>query len=111
MMTSQQSFRLFVYADWAMLTVGFAAISVSIGWVINAIFRTDKGRRRQTLRKALICILVFAMFWATQLSVTILFVNDHWTPLLMVLFALPIVVMLAGLIASIVYGTLPLFCG
>jgi hypothetical protein len=45
------------------------------------------------------------MFLGTQLSVMIVFANDHWTPLLMVLFALPMVVMLAGLIASVVYGT------
>src|SRR3990172_7745655 len=73
MMTPQQAYSLFVYADWAMMLVGLGALVASIGWGIYAILPTNKGRRRRTLRKALISFLVFAMFWGTQASVTIPF--------------------------------------
>ena len=46
-----------------------------------------------------------ALFWGTQASVLIPFFNHRWTPLLIFLFALPIVFMLAGLVVSVVYGT------
>jgi peroxiredoxin len=105
MMTPQQAFRVFGYASNAMVVVGLVAAAISVGWGIYALFRKDKGQRRRTLRTSLLSFLVFAMFSGTQLSAMIVFVNDHWTPLLMVLFALPMVVMLAGLIASVVYGT------
>ena len=45
-----------------------------------------------------------AMFYGTQASLTIAFFNEQWTPLLIVLFALPVVLMLSGLIASLAYG-------
>ena len=35
------------------------------------------------LRKALVCFLVFAMFWVTQVSVLIAFTNHSWSPLTM----------------------------
>jgi peroxiredoxin len=104
MMTPQQAFDLFVYADWAMLLVGLAALSTSIGLGIFAILPTNRGRRRRVLLRALISFLVYAMLWGTQASVMVAFVNEQWTPLLTVLFALPIVVMLVGLVASIAYG-------
>jgi len=104
MMTHQQAFRFFVYADWAMLIVGLAALSTSLGWAVYSILLMNKGRRRPILLRALICFLVFAMFWGTQASVTVAWFNHQWTSLHIVLFALPAVVMLCGLIGSISYG-------
>jgi len=104
MMTPQQAYRLFMYADWAMLIAGLAALGASIGWGICAIFPRNKGRRRRVLLRALMSLLVVAMFWGTQASVTVAFFNKEWTPLLIVLFALPVVVMLVGLIASIAHA-------
>jgi peroxiredoxin len=106
MMTPQQAFWLFAYADWAMLLVGLAALIASICWGIYAILPRNKGRRKRTLRTALICFLIFTMFLGTQMSVVIPFFNhDHWTSLLIVLFVLPVLVLLPGLISSVVYGT------
>jgi peroxiredoxin/uncharacterized integral membrane protein len=110
MITPQQAYRLFIYADWAMLTGGLAAIGASVGWGLYAILPRNKGRRRRVLLRALMSFLVFAMFWGMQASVTVAFFHEQWTPLLIVLFALPVVVMLVGLIASIAYAaraTLP----
>jgi peroxiredoxin len=104
MMTPQQAFLVFAYADWVMLIAGIAAIVATIGWCIYAIFPRNKGRRRRVLLRALKSFLVFALFYGTQCSVLIWFVNQQLTPLLIVLFALPVVVMLAGLIASIAFG-------
>jgi hypothetical protein len=104
MMTPQQANCLFMYVDWAMLFVGLAALSTSIGLGIYAMFPVNRGRRRRVLLRALISFLVFTLFWGTQASVTIVFFNVQRTPLRMVLFALPVVVMLIGLIASIAYG-------
>jgi peroxiredoxin len=104
MMTPQQAYRLFVYADWAMLFVGLAALSASICLGIYAISPRNKGRRKRVLRIALICFLVVAMFYGTQASVLIRFFNVQWTPLLIGLFTLPVVVMLVGLAASVTYG-------
>ena len=44
------------------------------------------------------------MSWATQASVLVPFVNHEWSPLLVVLFALPGLLSLIGLVASIAYG-------
>ena len=99
-----QAFRLFVYADHAMLLVGLAAIITSIVWSIYAILPSSKGRRKRSLIRALIGVLVFAMFYGTQGSVLIAFLNPQWSPLQIILFTLPIVVMLVGLIASITCG-------
>ena len=104
MMTPQQAFHLFVYADWAMMFVGLAALSTSIGLVIYAILPTNRSRRRRVLLRALISFLVFATSSGTQASVMVAFLNQKWSPLLIALFALPIVAMLVGLIASIAYG-------
>lgn len=105
MMTPQQAERLFVYAYWAMLFVGFASLSTSIGLGMYAIFPGNKGRRKRVLRTALISFLVFAMFFGTQASMMIaVFSNGQWTPLRIVLFSLPVVVILIGLVASITYG-------
>ncbi|MGO9108254.1 MAG: hypothetical protein ACLP9L_03380 [Thermoguttaceae bacterium] len=104
MITLQQAFRIFVYADWAMLLVGVVALCMSVGWAIAAIFPRFKGRRGRVLLRALICLLVFAMFWGTQASVLVAWFNHQWTPLRLVLFALPVVVMLLGLTGSIAYG-------
>ena len=104
MMSPQQAFRLFVYADWAMLIVGIAAIGAAIGWAIYAVLPRNRGQRRRVLLKALMSFLVVAMFWGTQASVTVAFFHEQWTPLFIVLFALPVVVMLVGLIASIAYA-------
>ncbi len=105
MMSPQQAFVLFSYADWAMLLMGCAAMLVSIGWGIYAILSVNKGRRRRPLLRALIGFLVFAMVYVTQLSVLIPFFNNwQWTPASIVLFALPIVAMVVGLIASIACG-------
>ena len=104
MMSPQQAFRLFVYADWAMLIVGLAAIVAAIGWATYAVLPRNRGQRRRVLLKALMSFLVFAMFWGTQASVTVAFFHEQWTPLFIVLFALPVVVMLVGLIASIAYA-------
>ncbi len=105
MMTPPQAFRLFVYADWAVILVGLVAAAASIGWGVYAILPSNKGPGRRTLRKPLMSFLVFAIFWGTHLSVMTAFSNDNWTLLLIILFALPVVVMLAGLIVSVVYGT------
>jgi len=109
MLTPQQAFRLFMYADWTMLLAGLAAFVISIGWCVYSILPFNKGRRRRTLRNALICFLVFALFFGTQWSVTIpltrIFFDDPSTPLCKVLFALPIVVMLSGLIASVGFAS------
>jgi MFS family permease len=104
MMTPQQALRVFVYADWAMLLVGVVALCMSVGWAIAAVFPRFKGRRERVLLRALICLLVFAIFGGTQASVLIAWFNHQWTPLRLVLFALPVVVMLLGLIGSIAYG-------
>ena len=103
-MTVQQAFRLFVYADWAMLLVGLAALCASIGWGLYAILPRNKGRRRPALLRALVGLLVFAMFFGTQVSVSIAWVNQQWTFLQTVLFALPLVIMALGLLGSIAYG-------
>ena len=104
MMTPEQAYRLFVYIDWAMLLVGLGILGASIFWGISAVLPTNRGRRWRTLRKALICLLVFAMYWATQASVTIAFFSDRWTPLLVVLFVLPAVAFLAGFVTCVVCG-------
>lgn len=106
MMTPHQVYRLFAYTDWAMLFVELAALIVSISWGVYAIFPRNKGRRKRVLRTALISFLVFAMFYGTQASVMVahININEQWSPLLFVLFALPVVVMLVGLAASITYG-------
>ena len=104
MMTPQQAFHLFVYADWAMLFVGLAALSASIAWGIYAILPRNKGRRRRVLLRALISFLVYAMAYGTQCSVLVWFFNQQLPPTQIVLFALPVVAMLVGLIASIAYG-------
>jgi peroxiredoxin len=44
------------------------------------------------------------MFYGTQASVITTFGNQQWTSLRIVLFALPVVVMIVGLAASITYG-------
>jgi MFS family permease len=103
MLTPQQAYRLFVYADWAMLLVGLAMIVASISWGMYGILPRNKGRRRRILLRALVCLLVFAMFYGTQASLTIPFFNEHWTPLLIVLYALPVVLGLSGMIASVAY--------
>ncbi len=105
MLTPQQAFRLFVFVDWAMILVGIALLATSAGWVLYAIFPKNKGRRRRLLLRALICLVMFAILWGTQASVLIAFFNNQqWTTLSVVLFALPVVFMLFGLIASIAYG-------
>jgi peroxiredoxin len=104
MMTPQEAFRVFCYADWAMGLAGVVAFCMSIGWAIAAILPRYKGRRRRVLLRALICLLVVVMFWATQTSVLIPFFNQQMTVPLAVLFVLPVVVMLAGLIVSVTYG-------
>lgn len=103
MMTPQQAYRLFVYADWAMLLLGLVALGASIGWGVYAALPRNRGRRKRVLRTALLCFLVFAMFLGTQASVTTYF-SSQGSPRYIVLFALPVVVMLTGLAASIVYG-------
>ena len=103
-MAPQQAFDLFRYADYAMMFVGLAGLSASIGLGIYAMLPGNTGRRRRALLRALISFLVFAMSWGTQASVMIAFLNRQSTPLLIVLFALPIVVMLIGLIVSIACG-------
>ncbi|MBN2292808.1 MAG: TlpA family protein disulfide reductase [Pirellulales bacterium] len=104
MMTPQEAYKLFVYADHAMILVGLTALSTSIGLGIYAILPGTKGRRRRPLLMTLVSFLIFAMFWGTQASVLIAFFNPQWTPLQIVLFALPVVVMLAGLTTSIAYA-------
>ena len=105
MMTPQQAFKLFMYADWAMMLVGVAALIAAIAWGLWAILLPRyKGRRKHQLLGALTCFLVFVMAWVTQMSVMIPFVNEKWTPLLIVLFASPAVLMLIGLIAFIGRG-------
>ena len=103
-MTPQQAFRYFVYADWAMLIVGLAALSTSLGLAVYSILPKNKGRRRTVLLRALVCFLVFAVFWGIQASVMVAWFNHEWTPLRIVLFASPAVAMLCGLIGSISYG-------
>jgi peroxiredoxin len=104
MITSQQANLLFVYADWAMLFLACVALSASIGWAIFAILPRYKGRRKRVLRTAAISFLVFAMFYGTQASVVVALSNKEWNPMQIVLFALPVVVMLGGLAASITFG-------
>jgi len=104
MMTPQQAERLFMYADWAMLLAGLATITVSIILCVCAILPSNKGRRSRTLRWALIFFLVFALFYGTQWSLTIHLVYDLSPLLYKVIIALPLVVMLSGLIASIGYA-------
>ena len=104
MMTPKEAYRLFVYTDWAMLSVGLAALIASIIWGVRAFLPKNKGRRKGLLRTALISFLVSALFYGTQVSVTIPFLHEQWTRLRIVLFALPVVVMLLGLATSITYG-------
>lgn len=105
MITYDQAMRCFVYADWAMLIVALAALSTSLGFAGYSILPKNKGRRRTVLLRALICFLVFAMFWVIQASVMVASCHpDQWTPLRIVLFASPAVAMLCGLIGSISYG-------
>ena len=104
MLTPDQAFRLFVYADWAMMLLGLALIVAAIGWGISAILPRNRGRRRQVFLKGLVCLLVAALFYGTQASVLIAFLNPQWTALQLVLFGLPFAIMLAGLIASLTYG-------
>jgi hypothetical protein len=75
-MTPEQAFRLFVYADWAMLIAGIAALIAAIALAGYAILPRNKGRRRPVLLRALISFLVFAMFWLAQASVLIAFWKD-----------------------------------
>jgi len=103
-MTPQQAFSLFVYADWAMLFLALVALIASISWAIFAILPRYKGRRKRVLRTATISFLVFAMFYGTQASVMVAFVNNEWNPMRIILFALPVVVMFGGLAVSITYG-------
>ncbi|HEX5471258.1 MAG TPA: TlpA disulfide reductase family protein, partial [Lacipirellulaceae bacterium] len=104
MLTPQQAFQLFVYADWAMGLVGVALLAAAVGLVLYAVLPKNKGRRRRLLLRTLACLVMFAILWGTQVSVLIPFVNNNWTPLLIVLFALPAVFLISGLIASIAYG-------
>ena len=87
-----------------MLLVGLAALLASMAWGAYAILPRSKGRRKRSLRRAAVGLIVFAMYWATQWSVTNAFVFQGWTPRPLVFFALPVVVMLAGLVASVVFG-------
>ncbi len=104
MMTPQQAFRVFCYADWAMGLVGVVAFCMSIGWAIAAILPRFRGRRGRVLLRALMCLLVSAMFWGIQASLLIAWFNEQWTLLRLALFALPAVFMLFGLIGSVAYG-------
>jgi len=104
MMTPQQAYRFFVYADWAMLLVGLAALITSLGLAVYALLPRNKGRRRTVSLKALISFLVFAMFLGVQASILVAWFNHQWTPLRIVLFASPALAMLCGLLGSVSYG-------
>ena len=104
-MTSQQAYRCFVYVDWAMLIVGLLALITSLGLAAYALLPSKKGRRRGVFLRALICFLVFAVFLGNQASVSVAWFHQQWTPLRIVLFALPAVAMLCGVIGSISYAT------
>ncbi|HVT26786.1 MAG TPA: redoxin domain-containing protein, partial [Lacipirellulaceae bacterium] len=84
--------------------VGVALLAAAVGLVVYAIFPKNKGRRRRLLLQALACLMMFAILWGTQASVLIAFFKNQWTPILVVLFVLPVVCLLCGLIASVAYG-------
>jgi peroxiredoxin len=102
MMTPQQAMLLFVYADWVMLFAGLAAIVASLGWCVYAILPSNKGRSRRMLRNALISFLVFTLFFGTQSTLHLYYGPS--TLLSKVLFALPVVVMISGFLASAGYA-------
>ena len=97
----QQAYRLFMYADSALFCSRWPAdaLACQSAWA-SMRYRQNKGQRKRVLRAALVCFLVFAMFYGTQASVLIRFVNVQWTPLLIGPVTLPVVVMLVGLAAS-----------
>jgi peroxiredoxin len=105
MLTPQQATHLLAYATWAMGLVGLLSLVLSLCWGGFAVIPKNKGRRRLLLSRALLAFVLFAMFWATNASALIPLTHGrHWTPLRVVLFSLPIVVMSAGLVASVIYG-------
>ncbi len=112
MMTYQQAFFVFVYADWFMLTAGLVALCAAIIWAVLAILPMNKGRRRQVFRRSLISFYVFGMYIATQASIFYTMTEQHSTSLpellsafpVNLIFSLPFLVMVVGFIASIAYG-------
>lgn len=106
MLTFDQAYRLFLYADRAMSLLGLAALATALWWGLYAALPQNKGRRKRLLLRALVCSLVVALYYGTQWSVLIAHFNQHLTPLLTVLFVLPIVVMSLGIIASVAYAIL-----
>ncbi len=115
-MTYQQAFRIFLYSDWLMLIAALVALSMAIIWaviwLVCVILPRYKGRRRQAIHRSLIGLLVFAIYFATQMSITYVTFEVHPTSLLDLLSAFPtnlivvspIVVMAVGLVVSILYG-------
>jgi len=84
-----------------MMLVGVVALGLALAWTVAAMLPRFRGRRRQAHLKALACLLVFALFWATQLSVVIPFLHDSMSPAQTALFVLPLPIMLAGLAGSL----------
>jgi hypothetical protein len=60
MLTPDQAYRLFVYADWTMLLLGLAMIIAAMVWSIYALLPGSRGRRRRVLLKGLVCLLLTA---------------------------------------------------
>jgi peroxiredoxin len=104
MLTPNQAFQLFVYTDYAMVLVGIGLLAAAVGLALLAILPSYKDRRRRTILRAAACLSMVVLFWGTQASVLIHFTNHQWTPLLIVLFALPMVIFVSGLFASAAYG-------
>jgi peroxiredoxin len=104
MLTPQQAFRVFGYANCVMMLAALVAGAIAIGLGVCAIFIRDKHRRSRILRRAVASCLVFMLFFGTLPSATIVAVNDQWTALLIILFTLPMVVLAPGFLVSVVYG-------
>lgn len=103
-MTSDQAFQLFVYADWAMVTIASVSLAASLGLAVFSALPINKGRRRPLLVRALVCLAAFVVYFVMQASVMVAWFYQEWTALRIALFGLPAVALLCGIFATVYYG-------
>lgn len=86
----------------ALLAVMLAAFFASLAYAVIAILR--KGQRGRLLRNASVCVLVFATFFGTQQAIQLGCFNQYFTPVQTVLFALPAVIVVVGIVVSLAFA-------
>ncbi len=111
-MTYEQAFYIFLYADWTMWSAAFAALCAAIVFVVVAILPMNKGRRKRYFKRSLISVSVVALYMATNMAMFYAMSDMHSVsvPKLLsefpvnLVFSLPILLMVAGFVASVVYA-------